>query len=118
MLGWARSRRTSRGFSIGVALAGPVAALMLAGCSGSMIADHLPTAAGGLPDGAPERPQAEQAYPAVHAMPPQRTTVTLSDAQQKQLQDDLVAVRNRAAPDAPSTTGTTGNSSAGAAKKP
>jgi hypothetical protein len=116
MLGWARSR-TDRGFSIVAALAGTVAALTLGGCSGSMIADHLPSAVGGLPEGVPDRPP-EQAYPAVHNMPPQRTTTTLSEAQRKQLQDDLVAVRDRTATDAPSTTGTTGNSSAAAAKKP
>jgi hypothetical protein len=110
-----------RGFSIGFPISAALAAaLILAGCSGSQIADRLPTAVGGLPDGAPERPAAEQPYPAVHNMPPQRTTSTLSEAQLKQLQDDLVSVRDRygGTPDAPTTTGTAGNSSAGSAKKP
>src|SRR5262245_29341826 len=40
--------------------------LILAGCSGSMIADHMPTIAGGLPDNAPQRPANPSAYPAVH----------------------------------------------------
>jgi hypothetical protein len=118
MQGWARSRRANRGFSIGAVIGAAAAALLLAGCSGSMMADHIPTAAGGLPEGVPDRPTTEQAYPAVHNMPPQRTTSTLSEAQQKQLETDLVTVRNRTAPDAPDTTGTAGNSSAGAAKKP
>jgi|SRR5215472_2054851 len=113
MLGRAQSQA---GFAIGTALA-VAAALLLAGCSGSMIADHLPNAMGGLPEGAPARPTTEQAYPAVHAMPPQRTTTTLSEAQQKALESDLVTVRNRTNTDA-AADGTAGNSSAGAAGKP
>jgi hypothetical protein len=89
-----------------------------------MIADHMPAAVGGLPEGAPERPAAEQAYPAVHNMPPARATSTLNDDQQKQLQDDLVAARNRTGTgtgngtDAPPATGSTGNSPAGGARNP
>ena len=116
MLGEAQSREASRGFVRATALAAALSALMLGGCSGSMIADHLPTAVGGLPEGVPERPPTEQAYPAVHAMPPPRTTTTLSEAQQKALESELVAVRNRTSTDAPSTTGTAGPT--GAATKP
>jgi hypothetical protein len=116
-----RSAATNRA-SIGAALIALTAALALGGCSGSQIADHLPNAMGGLPADAPERPAAEQAYPAVHNMPPTRTTTTLSDEQQKRLQDDLVAVRNRygtsPSPDAPAATGSTGNASAGSPAKP
>jgi hypothetical protein len=123
MLGWARSRRTNtrqtnRVFSIGTVLVAAAAALMLAGCSGSMMADHLPNAVGGLPDGVPDRPTTEQAYPAVHNMPPQRTTTTLSEKQQKQLETDLVTVRDRTSPDAPPADAAAGNSPTGAAKKP
>jgi hypothetical protein len=94
--------------------------LALAGCSGSMIADHMPTAVGGLPADAPERPAAEQPYPAVHNMPPARPTEALSNDQQKRLQDDLIAARNRygVPGDAPATTGSNGNSSAAAARNP
>jgi hypothetical protein len=60
-----------------------------------MVEDHLPTAAGGLPDNAPARPTAELAYPAVHNMPPARATTPLSYDQQKRLEDDLVATRNK-----------------------
>src|SRR5262245_17491344 len=50
-------------------------AVVLAGCSaGSTVADHLPTALGGLPDGTPQRPDTSRAYPAVHDMPPPRAT--------------------------------------------
>jgi hypothetical protein len=99
----------------------------LSGCSGSLIADHLPAAAGGLPDEAPERSANAGAYPAVHNMPPSRTTTTLNNDQQKQLEDDLVAARNRYGgnPDAPVTTGTTAaasgttaNAKAGSARNP
>ena len=60
-----------------------------------MVEDHLPTAAGGLPDNAPARSTAELAYPAVHNMPPARATTPLSYDQQKRLEDDLVATRNK-----------------------
>jgi hypothetical protein len=93
---------------------------MLNGCSGSQIAEHLPTSMGGLPQDAPERATAEQAYPAVHNMPPTRTTPTLSDEQQKRLQDDLVAARNRygTGADVRPTSGSTGSASAGSAAQP
>jgi hypothetical protein len=71
---------------------------ILAGCSaGSTVADHLPTAVGGLPEGTPQRPATSSAYPAVHDMPPPRANIVLTDAEQKKLEGDLVAARNRAA---------------------
>jgi hypothetical protein len=77
--------------------AGLVAAgVALAGC-GSTIADRMPTAAGGLPEGSPQRPTTPASYPAVHDMPPPRATPMLSDADAKKLEDDLIATRNRAA---------------------
>jgi hypothetical protein len=96
-----------------IAGAAVCASVLLAGCSGSLIADHLPTAVGGLPEDAPARPAAETAYPAVHNMPPSRSAAPLNDDQQKQLADELVAARNRygANPDAPATTGSTPSSS-------
>jgi hypothetical protein len=85
-----------------------------------MIADHLPAAVGGLPEEAPARPATQAAYPAVHNMPPARTAAPLNDAQQKQLEDDLVAARNRYGgnPDSASATGTTANPKAGGARNP
>src|SRR5215510_2148049 len=73
-------------------------AVILAGCSaGSTVSDHLPTALGGLPDGAPQRPDTSRAYPAVHDMPPPRATTVLTDAETRKLESDLVAARNRVA---------------------
>jgi hypothetical protein len=96
--------------------------MLLAGC-GAMIGDALPVAAGGLPADAPERPATATAYPAVHNMPPARNSTPLSYVQQKQLEDDLVAARNRygSNPDATAATGTTGttaNPNAGGAHSP
>src|SRR5262249_18207965 len=73
-------------------------AVVLAGCSaGSTVADHLPTALGGLPDGTPQRPDTSRAYPAVHDMPPPPATTVLTEAGTKRLESDLVGARNRAA---------------------
>ena len=71
---------------------------LLGGCTGgNTIADHLPTALGGLPDGTPQRPTKASAYPAVHDMPPARPTTVLTDAEQTKLESDLAAARTRAA---------------------
>jgi hypothetical protein len=115
------------------------AAALLSGCSGSLLADHMPAAVGGLPDDAPARPTNDAPYPAVHNMPPARATTPLSYDQQKQLEDDLVAARDRygASPDttgstgatsttgtttgatsAAGTTGSTANAKAGSARNP
>jgi hypothetical protein len=81
-------------------------AVVLAGCSaGSMVADHLPNAVGGLPDATPQRPGTSMPYPAVHDMPPPRATTVLTDAETKKLESDLVAARNRAAEAAARSTG-------------
>jgi hypothetical protein len=69
-------------------------AMMLTGC-GAFIADHTPTIAGGLPEAAPARPETPVAYPAVHDLPPKREGTVLTDAEQKKLEDELIAARNR-----------------------
>jgi hypothetical protein len=53
-------------------------------------------------------------------MPPARATAPLNTDQQKQLEKDLIAARNRTGGslDAPSTTGTTANPKAGSAANP
>src|SRR5262249_53509983 len=82
----------------GLAAALAAGAVVLAGCSaGSMVADHLPNAVGGLPEGTPQRPTTSTPYPAVHDMPPPRATTVLTDAETKKLESDLVAARNRSA---------------------
>lgn len=86
----------------------------LAGCS-SMIGDNLPAAAGGLPEGAPARAEVQPAYPAVHEMPPTRSTATLNEEEQKRLEADLIAARDRA--DGANATGSTAKSAASAKKK-
>jgi hypothetical protein len=119
------SRRPARLRFIAAALVACAAAL-LGGCSASMIGDNLPAAVGGLPADAPARVATPAVYPAVHNMPPARSTATLNNDQQKQLEDDLVAARNRYGgnPDAGSdtgttaSTGTTANAKAGSARNP
>jgi hypothetical protein len=71
------------------------AALILAGCSVGTIGDHIPAAAGGLPESTPQRPPTPPPYPAVHDMPPPRDSAALTDAERKKLEDDLVAARKR-----------------------
>jgi hypothetical protein len=85
-------------------------AAMLAACSaGSTIADHLPNALGGLPEGTPQRPATPAAYPAVHDVPPPRTDTMLSAEEQKRLEDELVAARNRAEATAGKPAGSAGS---------
>ena len=47
----------------------------------------------GLPENAPARPPTPAAYPAVHDMPVPRNNVTLTNFEQKKLEEDLVAER-------------------------
>ena len=82
-----------------------------------MVADHLPNAVGGLPDGTPQRPASSMPYPAVNDLPPPRATTVLTDAETKKLESDLVAARNRAAEAAAKPTGDT-DKPAGDADKP
>jgi hypothetical protein len=89
-----RSSQASRGRPP-AALLFVAGAMLLAGCSASTIADHMPTAAGGLPEGAPQRPTAPPAYPAVHDAPPARENAVLSEEEQRKLEADLAAARER-----------------------
>ena len=68
-------------------------ALLIAGCSSTL--SNLPSQVGGEPTGAPERAATPVAYPAVHDMPPPRTATVLTDAQRKQAEDELAAIRDR-----------------------
>ena len=70
---------------------------LLAGCAGTHMGDQMPAAVGGLPEGVPQRPETPPAYPAVHDMPPARSSTVLTAAEQKKLEDDLAAARARAA---------------------
>jgi hypothetical protein len=66
----------------------------LAGCSSGQVIDDLP-ANMGLPADAPARPATPYQYPAVHDMPPPRTTEPMSAEDQLRLEKELTAVRNR-----------------------
>jgi hypothetical protein len=48
----------------------------------------------GLPANAPERPAEAHAFPAVHDMPPQRTTAVLTADEQRAIEKELVSARN------------------------
>jgi len=68
---------------------------VLAGCSSTI--EKLPSAVGGLPADAPERTATPSAYPAVHDMPPPRTNVVLTEAEQKKAAAELAAAREQQA---------------------
>jgi hypothetical protein len=91
------SQRSLRQRNLGLVAAALLLAgsMILAGCSASTVADHIPTALGGLPEGVPQRPAKPPAYPAVHDMPPARDSAVLSDAEQTKLEADLAKARDR-----------------------
>ena len=84
-----------RVLAAGMLLAAVVA---LTGCAS--IGDSLPSAVGGLPENAPQRPATPPVYPSVHDRPPERASTVLSGSEQKKLEDELAAARNKAAPGA------------------
>ena len=78
-----------------------VAAVGLAGCSaGSMMATIRPRPWAACPRAPRNASNKPSAYPAVHDMPPPRGSTVLTDAEQKKLEDDLIAARNRTASEA------------------
>jgi len=89
-----------RAFALALVAAG---AASLTACSSSVVVDHIPTAIGGLPEGAPERPATPAAYPAVHDIPANRGPTVLSEAEKKRLRDELAASRDRNVRDATSS---------------
>ena len=92
---WRRKRRPARRALVCSALL--VLGASLAACSATTVADHLPPAAGGLPQNTPPRPSTPAEYPAVHDMPPPRSSPVLTEEEQKKLEDELIAARKRAA---------------------
>jgi hypothetical protein len=82
-----RSGMAIWGFTLGLAVA-------LAGCSPGPMIDRLPGDMG-LPPGAPARPATPYQYPAVHDMPPPRSTATMTEEEQLKLERELQAVRDR-----------------------
>ncbi len=63
----------------------------LASCS--TMGGDIPTAMGGLPDGAPARPQTPPPYPAVHDMPPPRNSAVLTEEEKKRVEAELAVMR-------------------------
>jgi hypothetical protein len=74
------------GLMLAFAGAGP-----LASCS--TMGGDIPTAMGGLPQDAPERPAAAPAYPAVHDMPPRRNSAVLTEEEKKRVEAELAVMR-------------------------
>jgi hypothetical protein len=71
-------------------------AALLAGCSAGSIGDTMPESMGGLPAGAPARPTVtSRQFPAIHDMPPPRSTQPMSEEDQVRMEKDLQALRDR-----------------------
>jgi hypothetical protein len=77
----------------------PFAAAALV-CAGSVLVNacstvlsEVPTQMGGLPGGAPPRPETPPAYPAVHDMPPPRSAAVLTEEERKKVEAELAAMR-------------------------
>jgi len=74
-------------------------ALLAAACSPGPMIDRLPDNMG-LPSNAPARPATAYQYPAVHDMPPARSSKPMSEDEQVKLEKDLAKLRDRQAPQA------------------
>ena len=70
-------------------------ATILTGCAPGSMIDRLPGELGGLPAGAPARPEAPYEYPAVHDMPPDRVSSPMTEDEQVRLEKELINVRDR-----------------------
>jgi hypothetical protein len=73
---------------LGLVCAGSI---FLISCSTTL--SEMPTQAGGLPAGTPERPAVAPEYPAVHEMPPPRATAVLTEEEKKKVEAELAAMR-------------------------
>jgi hypothetical protein len=72
-------------------------ALLVASCAanGGPLGEQVPPQFGGLPADTPARPPEVAPFPAVHDLPPPRSTQPLSEDGQLRLQRDLAATRAR-----------------------
>jgi hypothetical protein len=70
-------------------------AAVLTGCAPGSLIDRIPGEIGGLPAGAPARPDTPYEYPAVHDMPPDRASTPMTEAEQDRLEKELINVRDR-----------------------
>lgn len=82
--------------TVALAVAVPlVTQLALSGCAAGGMGDHLPHSMGGLPEGAPARPDKPRSFPGVYDTPAPRNTKPLDDFDQLRLQQELQDLRDR-----------------------
>jgi hypothetical protein len=91
------SRRSRRAWPIVARILAIAVAAALSGCGSisqkfTEVGSQLPGV--GLSASAPERTAEPAAYPAVHDIPAPRNSVTLTNPEQAQLQNDLVVARD------------------------
>ena len=98
-------------------LAVVIGALPLGACLTNGAIDMVPTAAGGLPPDAPARPS-ETPRPIPYIAPVERDTPPLTADEQKKLQDELSAVRDRQTATAAAATGEPGKPAPGSPAPP
>ena len=77
-------------FVAGAALA-CAGSFQLTACS--TVLSEIPSQMGGLPAGAPQRPEVAPAYPAVHDIPPPRSAAVLTEEEPKKVEAELAAMR-------------------------
>jgi hypothetical protein len=92
---WSTGLKSMVGFLQRSIVAAAVMAAALAGCSAGQLGDTLPNSMGGLPEGAPARPNTTRQFPAVHDMPSPRPTTPLSAEDQLKLEKDLQEARTK-----------------------
>jgi hypothetical protein len=90
-----RSQRRARATILAPLLM--AAGALIGGCATGTVADHAPATVGSLPEGAPARPSNPYSFPAVHDMPLPRDEKVLTVEEQRKVEEELVAARNRAA---------------------
>ena len=64
---------------------------------GLNLGNELPTAIGGMPQAAPQRPETPPDFPAVHDMPPPRTTKVMTEEEKKRAEAELALMREQQA---------------------
>ncbi len=79
-------------------LAALAMAALVAGCSAGPLTgvlEQMPESLGGLAPDAPKAPAKPYQYPAVHDIPPPRSTQPMTEEQQTQLEKELNALRDQ-----------------------
>lgn len=89
-----RRRGAGRPLTAPLAVALLMGAVLLSGCASEQIGDQLPSAIG-LPANTPERPAVAYEYPAVHDVPPARSTRPMDEQDQVKVEKELAAIRDQ-----------------------